>query len=116
MKVKVKVPLSVTKYHAMEVSGQLHALAALLLGVRIPDTHWIGGWVGSRAGLDAVVRKNQEDKIKSHDEELHNLYLSPNVITVIKSRRMRWTGHVTRMGLWVNEYNILVGGGRKEIT
>jgi hypothetical protein len=33
-----------------------------------------------------------------HSEELHNLYDSPNIITVIKSRRMRWVGYVARMG------------------
>jgi hypothetical protein len=31
---------------------------------------------------------------KLHDEELHNLYSSPNIIRMIKSRRMRWAGHV----------------------
>jgi hypothetical protein len=31
---------------------------------------------------------------KLHNEELHNLYFSPNIIRIIKSRRMRWTGHV----------------------
>jgi hypothetical protein len=35
---------------------------------------------------------------KLHSEELHNLYSSPNIIRHIKSRRMRWAGHVTRMG------------------
>jgi hypothetical protein len=35
---------------------------------------------------------------KLHDEELHNLYSSPNIIIMIKSRRMRWAGHVARMG------------------
>jgi hypothetical protein len=33
-----------------------------------------------------------------HSEELHNLYASPNIIRVIKSRRMRWAGHVGCMG------------------
>jgi hypothetical protein len=33
---------------------------------------------------------------KLHDEELHNLYTSPSIIRIIKSRRMRWTGHVAR--------------------
>jgi hypothetical protein len=35
---------------------------------------------------------------KLHNEELHNLYSSPNIIRMIKSRRMRWAGHVGRMG------------------
>jgi hypothetical protein len=35
---------------------------------------------------------------KLHNEELHNLYSSPNIIRMIKSMRMRWTGHVARMG------------------
>jgi hypothetical protein len=35
---------------------------------------------------------------KLHNEELHNSYSSPNIIGQIKSRRMRWAGHVARMG------------------
>jgi hypothetical protein len=35
---------------------------------------------------------------KVHNEELHNLYSSPNIVRMIMSRRMRWAGHVTRMG------------------
>jgi hypothetical protein len=41
----------------MEVSGQLHAPTALPLKERAPATHWIGGWVGPRAVLDAVVKR-----------------------------------------------------------
>jgi hypothetical protein len=33
-----------------------------------------------------------------HNEEFHNLYFSPSIIRMIKSRRMRWAGHVARMG------------------
>jgi hypothetical protein len=44
-----------------------------------------------------------------HNEELHNLYSSPSIIRMIKSRRMRWTGHVARMGEKRNAYRILVG-------
>jgi hypothetical protein len=36
--------------------------------------------------------------IKLHNEELHNLYSSPNIIIIIKSERMRWAGHMARMG------------------
>jgi hypothetical protein len=35
---------------------------------------------------------------KLHNDELHNLYFSPNIIRMIKSRRMRWAGQVARMG------------------
>jgi hypothetical protein len=35
---------------------------------------------------------------KLHNDELHSLYSSPNIVRVIKSRRMRWAGHVARMG------------------
>jgi hypothetical protein len=38
------------------------------------------------------------DLRKLHNEELHNLYSSPNIIRMIKSRRIRWAGHVARMG------------------
>jgi hypothetical protein len=43
------------------------------------------------------------------NEELHNLHSSPNMIRMIKSRRMRWTGDVARMGKKRNAYRILVG-------
>jgi len=36
--------------------------------------------------------------IRLHNEELNYLYLSPNIIQVIKSRRMRWVGHMARLG------------------
>jgi hypothetical protein len=35
---------------------------------------------------------------KLHNEELHNLCSSPSIIKIIKSRRMKWSGHVARMG------------------
>jgi hypothetical protein len=44
-----------------------------------------------------------------HNEELHNFYASPNIIRAIKSRRMRWAGHVTLRGEMRNGYIILVG-------
>jgi hypothetical protein len=46
---------------------------------------------------------------KLHNEELHNLYSSPSIIRIIKSRRMRWARHVARMGERRNAYRILVG-------
>jgi hypothetical protein len=46
---------------------------------------------------------------KLRNEELHNLYSSPSIIRMIKSRRMRWSGHVAQMGEKRNAYRILVG-------
>jgi hypothetical protein len=44
-----------------------------------------------------------------YNEELHKLYASPNIVRMMKSRRMRWTEHVARLGEIRNAYNILVG-------
>jgi hypothetical protein len=46
---------------------------------------------------------------KLHNEELHNLYSSPSIIRMMRSRRMRGEGHVARMGERRNAYRILVG-------
>jgi len=52
-----------------------------------------------------------------HKEELNDLYSSPNIVRVIKWRRMRWGRHVARMGEERGVYRVLVGEtGRKEIT
>jgi len=44
-----------------------------------------------------------------HNEEINDLYSSPNMVRVIKSRRMRWAGHVARMGQERGVYRVLVG-------
>jgi hypothetical protein len=49
------------------------------------------------------------ERRRLHNEELNDLYSSPNVIRVIKSKRMRWVGHVARMGEGRGAYRILVG-------
>jgi len=52
-----------------------------------------------------------------HNEELNDLYCSPNIVRVIKSSRMRWVGHVARMGEERVKYRVLVGKpeGRKPL-
>ena len=45
---------------------------------------------------------------RMHNEELNDLYSSPNILRVIKSRRMRWAGHVARMGEERGVYRVLV--------
>ena len=44
-----------------------------------------------------------------HNEELNDLYCSPNIVRVIKSRRMRWDGHVVCTGEERGVYRVLVG-------
>ena len=46
---------------------------------------------------------------KLHNEELNSLYPSPNIVRVIKSRRMRWAGHVARMEEGRSVHRVLVG-------
>jgi hypothetical protein len=54
-------------------------------------------------------RKKDESWRKLHNDELHSLNSSPNIVMVIKSRRMRWAGHVARMGEARGVYRVLVG-------
>jgi hypothetical protein len=55
--------------------------------------------------------KREEDGSwrKLHNDELHSLYFSPYIVRVFKSRRMRWAGHVTRMGEGRGVYRVSVG-------
>jgi hypothetical protein len=50
-----------------------------------------------------------EGSRKLHNEELHNLYSSPSIIRMIKSKRMRWAGNVAGMGERKNAYRVLAG-------
>jgi hypothetical protein len=67
--------------------------------------------------LKAVLRRifgPKRDEVtgewrKLHNEELHDLYSLPSIIRIMKSRRMRWAGHVARMGEKRNTYRLLVG-------
>jgi hypothetical protein len=55
--------------------------------------------------------KREEDGSwrKLHNDELHHLYSSPNIVRVIKSRKVKWAGHVERMGEGKGIYKVLVG-------
>jgi hypothetical protein len=53
---------------------------------------------------------------KLHNEELHDLHFSPSIIRIIKSRRMRWAGHVAQMGEKRNACRLLAGNARGKNT
>jgi hypothetical protein len=81
--------------------------------------------MGAKVGLSLLGRKIFENRVlrmifrpkreedsswrKLHNDELHNLYPSPNIVRGVKSRRMRWAGHVARMGEGEVVYRVLVG-------
>jgi hypothetical protein len=54
-------------------------------------------------------RKEDGPWRKLHNDEIHTLYSSPNIVRVIKSKRMRWARHVARMGEGRGVYRVLVG-------
>jgi hypothetical protein len=57
--------------------------------------------------LDLTGRKTSWRKL--HNDELHSLYSSPNIVRVIKSRKMRWAGHVTCTREGRDVYRVLIG-------
>ena len=63
--------------------------------------------------LRKMFRRNMDEVTmewrKLHNEELNDLYCSPNIVGVIKSRRMRWAGHVARMAESRGVHRVLVG-------
>jgi hypothetical protein len=54
-------------------------------------------------------REDNRSWRKMYDDELHSLYSSPNILRVIKSRWMRWVGHVAHMGEGRGVYRVLIG-------
>jgi hypothetical protein len=69
-------------------------------------------WVFENSVLRGIYAPKREENgswKKLHNDELHSLYSSLNIFRVIKSRRMRWAGHVARNGEGRSVYRILVG-------
>jgi len=90
--------------------------------LRITEGHWyLGADIkeGKEAeGFENMVLRRifglRRDEVtgkwrRLHNEELNDLYSSPNIVRVIKSRRMRWAGHVARIGEEREVYRVLVG-------
>jgi hypothetical protein len=80
--------------HDTEVSKKLPSVQAVL-------KNWIR--------LFKFAEKYYYSSCSQHNEELNDLYSSPNIVRVIKSRRMRWAGYVAHMGEERGVYRVLVG-------
>jgi hypothetical protein len=61
-------------------------------------------------------RKEDGSWSKLHNDGIHSLYYSPNIVMVIKSRRMRWAGHVARMGRGEVFTGFWLGGPKEGTT
>ena len=59
--------------------------------------------------ISRAKRDENEEWRRLHNEELHSLYRSPDIVTVIKTRRLRWAGHVARMEEGRSSFTILTG-------
>jgi hypothetical protein len=84
--------ISVTKTKSLVLYGKIISLAAYCGRVFGPKENEVTG-----------------EWRKLHNEELNNLYSSPSIVRVVKSRRLRWAGHVARMGEERGVHRVLVG-------
>jgi hypothetical protein len=64
---------------------------------------------GVTEGVKSCITRSFIISTLHHNEELHNLYSSPSIIRIIKSRRIRWARHVERIGEKRNVYRLLAG-------
>jgi hypothetical protein len=72
------------------------------------EEHGLGVFENRVLRLFGPKREEDGSWRKLHNDELRNLYSSPNIVRMIKSRRMRWTGHVARMEEERSVYRVLV--------
>jgi hypothetical protein len=72
--------------------------------LRVFENRVLRGVFGSK--MDKVMTGERR---KLHNKELNNMYSLPNIVWVVKSRRMRWAGHVARMGKERGMNRVLVG-------
>jgi hypothetical protein len=107
--------ISIILYNTTEWSHLKDNSRKVYLGIRHSRRFWWVIWrnvLGNRVLRRVFGTKTEEvtgEWRKLHNKELNDLYSLPNIVRVVKSRRMRWAGHVARMGEdWV-VHGVLVG-------
>ena len=94
------------RHHVKYVDGHGNRIVKLILKYRRGDMTW-------NMALRRIFGPRRDEVTgewrRLHNEELNDLYSSPNIVQVIKSRRMRWDGNVARMGEERGVYRGLVG-------
>jgi len=85
--IRVKTPITATCFYSYKVAFRLQKIIYIYIYNRV---------------LSRVFGPKRDEVTwewrKLHNEELRDLYALPNIVLVVKSRRMRWAGHVARMG------------------
>jgi hypothetical protein len=83
----------------------------IILHVTLREVHRLG--VSENRVLRRIFGPKRDEVIgewrKLHNEELHDLYSSPSIITIMKARRMIWAAHAARMGDKRNAYRLFMG-------
>jgi hypothetical protein len=79
------------------------------LGLSLSGRKIDGGFLRTVLRIFGPKREEDGSSIKLHNDDLYDLYSSPNIVRVITSRRLRWAGHVARIGEGRGVYGILVG-------
>jgi hypothetical protein len=101
--------VTITIYKTMILPGVLYGCETWSLTLR--EEYRLG--VLENRVLRRIFGSKRDEVIgrwrKLHNEELHNLYSSPSIIRINRSRKMRWTGHVARMAEKRNAYGLMVG-------
>jgi hypothetical protein len=104
----IKIKLKIKIYGTVILSDVLYGCETWTLTLRAE--HGLGVF-DNRELRKIFGPKREEDGSwrKLHNDELHSLYSSTNIVRVIKSRRMRWAGHVACMGEGRVVYSVFVG-------
>ena len=107
--------LNITHKLMEYITNHVLPLCCRMLGSRCRSLGTKDFKIAYYENLEIKTREENDERDENgewrrlHNEELHSLYRSPNIVRVIKSRILRWTGHVARMEEGRSAFKILTG-------